>query len=280
MKTILFLALFGMVLSASFAGDNNDSGTIVPPPSEPPEPEEPSIAPEISGGTEPPPQPPAGLPPDEPVSLPGGNDYMACVDVGVCGIVFGAPGAPAMGDLCTSNDECTEDRVNRDRQTIEARNQTRVVGCKKVCCGQKCVDVLAGCKYFDLLPDCATDADCMEAEIFTPLVGAKLETDVALAPPLSTLLANERVNFYVGEESAYAVVQNGVVVEAGEGRLPDNTVNVRTGQETIEAISTCELTQMEAFEQDRITIEGEGLVNWLKFAIINLLFDLGLTGMN
>lgn len=274
MRTILLLALFGMMLNAPFAVDNNESGTIAPPPSEPPGPEE-AERPEISGGTEPV-APPPTLPPDEPVVIPVGNDYMACVDVGVCAIVFGAPGAQGFSDLCSSGAECTEDKVSGDRLTINARNQTRVVGSKKTCCGNKCVDVLAGCKYFDMLPDCATDADCGGAEIFTALVGANLETDIALEPPLSALVGNERVNFYSGEESAYAVVQNGVVMEAGEGELPDNTVNVRTDQETLEAMATCELTPMEAFAQDKIIVEGEGFGNWLKFAIMNFLFDLGM----
>ncbi len=67
-----------------------------------------------------------------------------------------------------------------------------------------------------------------------------------------------------------------MVVDSGDGETEGNTVNVRTDLATIEEIESGNLTALEAFDQDRIIIEGEGFFSWIKFAIMNFFYDLGL----
>lgn len=123
---------------------------------------------------------------------------------------------------------------------------------------------------------CRTNMDCGGKALFSSLMGGEIHKDAMIGPPLNYMIGNERVNFYAGNETAYVLLQNGKVVDAGDGQAEDNTVNVRTDLRTIEEIEAGNLTPLEAFRQDRIIIEGEGFGNWLKFAMMNLFFDLGL----
>jgi hypothetical protein len=90
------------------------------------------------------------------------------------------------------------------------------------------------------------------------------------------LLGNEKINFYVDGETAYVLLEDGVVVDAGEGEYEDNTVNVYTDAETVADLESGETNFKEALDEGRIIIEGEGFFNGMRFWLIKLFYDLGL----
>ncbi len=96
-------------------------------------------------------------------------------------------------------------------------------------------------------------------------------------PEVAGLFANERLNLYIEGYGVIGVVtEDSEIKEISEGELADPTVNIRSDSETIEGIVGGEVSIIEAIKDGRITYEGVGFFNMLKFTFANFLFNLWL----
>lgn len=102
----------------------------------------------------------------------------------------------------------------------------------------------------------------------------KLFGDAGLLPIVSQLVANERMDIFVGEDTYYAVTIDGEVKEVGEGGVEDPTVNIISDCETVELISSGELGAMEAYRDGRIRVEGVGFINSVRIGFVNSVFSI------
>ena len=88
---------------------------------------------------------------------------------------------------------------------------------------------------------------------------------------LRSLFGNEKMNIYADDTKMFLATLEGRVVEAGEGELADQSMNIYTNQETLDQLKDGTLDFIQAIEEDKIHYEGEGLINFLKFTIIDFL---------
>jgi hypothetical protein len=100
--------------------------------------------------------------------------------------------------------------------------------------------------------------------------------NIGTVPMVRDFLANERINFYVEDMGCVAIVnQDGVMQSIEPGEMPDPTMNMYTDTGTLEDIMTGETEPADALKEGRISYEGVGLVNWLRFSFANAVFTLG-----
>lgn len=93
-------------------------------------------------------------------------------------------------------------------------------------------------------------------------------------PGISYLFWNEKVNVHVEGMGDYNVVfRDGVVVGAGEGFLPDQTMNMYTDRQTVYEIAYGDTDALTALKRGRVRYEGVGLVEGFKFWFADLMFD-------
>jgi hypothetical protein len=97
----------------------------------------------------------------------------------------------------------------------------------------------------------------------------------ALDPALAGLIGNDRITLSVGNETSYLAFENGALADFGEGAHPATTVRVATDPATADAIRSGELTVLEAMDQGRVRIDGEGVVNGVRIWAAKLLHDIG-----
>lgn len=101
-----------------------------------------------------------------------------------------------------------------------------------------------------------------------------LSQDLASSPMLSGLMGNERINFYVqGLGEYHATLENGVVVEGGEGLQENPTMNVFSDEQTVEMLYYGDFGHLEALKRELVTYEGVGIVEGVKFWATDFLFD-------
>lgn len=208
-------------------------------------------------------------PPDEPVEIPIGSDYYDCTAVGKCEIVFGKPGDPARYNRCSSNDECTQARMDYYKRRPAGLTPA---GSEMFCFGMACRAILN--ETTAIGHSCNTNADCGGINLFSSMFGTELRKGMSIGEPLRGFLGNERINFVADGETAFVILENGVVTEAGDGKTENNTVNVITDVETIEAIQMGETSVQEAVHENRIRIEGEGFLNGIRFWFTKVFYDL------
>jgi putative sterol carrier protein len=95
-------------------------------------------------------------------------------------------------------------------------------------------------------------------------------------PMVRDMLANERINFYVEGAGVVAIVNEGGQMQSIEaGEMPDQTMNMYVDMETLEDIMVGETDPVEALKEGKITYEGVGFFNWLRFAFANAAFGIG-----
>jgi hypothetical protein len=94
-------------------------------------------------------------------------------------------------------------------------------------------------------------------------------------PILSDTIYEERINVYIEDVGTfYALTHEGEIVEHGPEELPDQTLNIYTDEITVQQLVSGELGFDQALYEDRVIIEGVGLVNAIKFGFANLIFDI------
>ena len=99
--------------------------------------------------------------------------------------------------------------------------------------------------------------------------------NASFLPIVSDTIYEERINVYIEDVGTfYALTQEGQIVEHGPKELPDQTLNIYTDEETIQQLVSGELGFDQALYEDRVIIEGVGLVNAIKFGLANLIFDI------
>ncbi len=97
---------------------------------------------------------------------------------------------------------------------------------------------------------------------------------ISSSPIISSIFGDERANIYVeGMGEYYIIRQNGEIAEYGEGELPDQTMNIYTDELTVQLLEEGKLTGIGALKQDRITYEGVGFVEGIKFWIADFVVD-------
>ena len=97
---------------------------------------------------------------------------------------------------------------------------------------------------------------------------------ITSSPVLSDIFGNERMNIYIlGMGEYYVVVNEGEIVEEGEGELPDQTMNVYTDVHTVQMLESKKISPLGAIKKDLIIYEGVGFVEGIKFWIADFLVD-------
>ncbi|NYZ61130.1 hypothetical protein H0O01_05545 [Candidatus Micrarchaeota archaeon] len=108
-----------------------------------------------------------------------------------------------------------------------------------------------------------------------PLAVGDVAEEIRGVPGVSYFFGNEKVNFYVeGFGDYFVVFADGEVVEAGEGELPDRTMNVYTDENTLYGLYYGEITPMEALKTGRLRYEGVGFFEGFKFWLGDLMFNM------
>jgi hypothetical protein len=102
----------------------------------------------------------------------------------------------------------------------------------------------------------------------------RLLEEVGAMPFISRMVANERINFNLGQEVYHAITVDGEVDEAGEGEVSNPSVRVFTDTGTLNAIINGEITVEGAYRDGKIKIKGVGFFNSLKLGVVNSLFGL------
>ena len=89
------------------------------------------------------------------------------------------------------------------------------------------------------------------------------------------MLANERINFYIENAGVAGIVNKDGKMESIQiGELPDPTMNMYTDMETLEDIIFGKLNVLDALKGGKITYEGVGFFNWVRFGFANFVFGI------
>ena len=75
-------------------------------------------------------------------------------------------------------------------------------------------------------------------------------------------------------EPAFIIFSDGEIIEIGLGEYENKTMNVYTDLSTIDDLRNERTDFMSALEEERITYEGVGVLNSLKFGVYEFLFDV------
>ena len=167
---------------------------------------------------------------------------------------------------CIVDQDCIDKHFGDEEKNITETNETK----------EPTIEHITDAKNIENCQDpCVVVGDIGKPKPrFSALIGAELEKDALIEPPLKDLIGNEKVNFYAGNETAYVHLKDGVIIDAGDGEMEGNTVNVITDEKTLDAIESGQLSVIGALDQNRIIIEGEGLIEGIKWAILNFLYDM------
>lgn len=94
------------------------------------------------------------------------------------------------------------------------------------------------------------------------------------APTLKDFLGNEKVNIVViGEHNYYVLIEDDKIYRSGAGLTEDPTVLITTDTGTLDEINAGTLNPLEAYKTGRITIEGVGFVNGIKYWFAEFMVD-------
>ncbi|MFQ5814893.1 MAG: DUF4157 domain-containing protein [Candidatus Hydrothermarchaeaceae archaeon] len=94
-------------------------------------------------------------------------------------------------------------------------------------------------------------------------------------PFLAKIFGNEKMNVYVGEMAPFNVVtQNGGIESLNPGEIGNPTMKVYTNTGTINQLIAGEITPTDALMEGKIRYEGVGLVNKIKFKVLNVVSGL------
>lgn len=100
--------------------------------------------------------------------------------------------------------------------------------------------------------------------------------NIGSVPQVRDLLANERINFYIKDLGAVAIVnKDGEMQSMEPGELSDQSMNMYTDMKTLSDIMSGELEPLDAIKQRKIWYEGVGFFNWLRFTFAKFFFDVG-----
>ena len=90
------------------------------------------------------------------------------------------------------------------------------------------------------------------------------------------IFGNEKINIYIEgmPEPAFIVLSEGEIIEIGMGEYEGKTMNVYTDLSTIDDLAKDRTDFVSALEKGRITYEGVGLLNSLKFGVQKIFFDI------
>ncbi len=93
-------------------------------------------------------------------------------------------------------------------------------------------------------------------------------------PTLGDFMGNERANIIIeGGNSYHALTDQGELYEVEGGTIDDPTVEIITDMPTLDEINSGLLSPLEAYQQDRIKINGIGFVEGIKFWFAELMVD-------
>ena len=107
-----------------------------------------------------------------------------------------------------------------------------------------------------------------------PVAVGDVSEEIIGQPGISYFFGNEKVNLYVEGMGDYNVVfKDGLVVGAGEGFLPDPTMNMYMGEQTFYEIAYQDTDALTALKQEKVTYEGVGFFEGIKFWAADLMFD-------
>lgn len=100
-------------------------------------------------------------------------------------------------------------------------------------------------------------------------------SNIKAYPQIAGMIPNERVNIYIeGFGSVSAVIEDSEITELAPGEIESPTLLIRSDIETVEGIMNGETDFLAALGDGRITIEGVGFFNVLRFAIANFLLSV------
>jgi hypothetical protein len=95
------------------------------------------------------------------------------------------------------------------------------------------------------------------------------------AAQIGAVFTDERLNVVTREgDTGYVVTVEGRVVDYGNGLLEDPTATVHTDRRTISLVSSGELGLGEAFSEGAVEIQGEGILNGIRFWVYKVLYGL------
>lgn len=102
----------------------------------------------------------------------------------------------------------------------------------------------------------------------------EVASSIASEQLIAWLVANERVNLYVeGMGEFHATLENGVVVDVGEGPGPNPTMNVYTDEQTAKMLYYGDMEPVEALNRGLVAYEGVGFFEGFKFWATGFMFD-------
>ncbi len=95
-----------------------------------------------------------------------------------------------------------------------------------------------------------------------------------IVPTLREFLTNERINIIItGGNTYHLLIDKGELYEVDAGAVADPTVKVTTDIGVVNAIHSRELSPVTAVKEKRITTEGVGFLNGIKFWLIGVVID-------
>jgi hypothetical protein len=128
----------------------------------------------------------------------------------------------------------------------------------------------------------ATPGLLMADEVWKPEYGLELlgldpeqSLPQMIDPALEALIGNDHITIHVENKTSYLILAEGAVTEFGDGAAAGTTVRVTTDEATALLIRNGELTLLEATDQGRVRISGEGMVNGIRLWAAKLFYDIG-----
>ena len=118
-----------------------------------------------------------------------------------------------------------------------------------------------------------TDQSLNDAQL--DLVRNIYNNNIGAVPQVRDMLANERINFYIEDAGVAGIVNKDGKMESIQiGELPDPTMNMYTDMETLQDIIFGKLNVLDALKEGKITYEGVGFFNWVRFGFANFVFGV------
>ncbi len=101
------------------------------------------------------------------------------------------------------------------------------------------------------------------------------ENDLAALPVLGDVFATEKINIITDEgDTGHIITKEKDVTNYGGVLLSDHSVTVSTDRETMSLIASSDLTVQQALGTGRIQIDGNGIIDGMRFGMYHLAFDI------
>ncbi|MBW2981876.1 hypothetical protein KY343_03280 [Candidatus Woesearchaeota archaeon] len=195
---------------------------------------------------------------------------------GIMNFTSGANAAPTQANIdnvvnrmCGQNacpDRCCCGNGQIDRNKGEQCDPFAVPdGCSQQ---ESCCPICCSCAPF------GQECDHIRTVDLSPFIEA-YNSEVKNNPTIAKIFANQKINLYIEGAEEYSMITSDLGIEQAEqGFLEDPTMNVFSDVETFEDISIGDLGFMEALDQGRVTYEGVGFVNSIKYGALNLIYSI------